>query len=238
MKNHQKPASLWSHRIKLLQIGNHIRPHTGLFTKPTRTVSWNVIHEMLMAKIPNSTDLALYTAKSISSVSYFFNKSVWDHRDIEKARKNVVANAHETRSAKDDIMCLDATTISKTGKTFPDISRVFDTAEKKVTDGYYFFVASIMNSNQSHSYIADWILIAPKAYSFRSMGWMVSTFETDIRLFKGEIDCCGCGVQKSVPSEVHHDKSPLFPHPGNSMHGVPEKHSSGKTQNNQKTKRV
>lgn len=171
MKQQPQSASFGGKNSKFLQIGNHLRPYGAFFTKPTRVVFQTIIREMLTMKIPNSTDLALGLKKSISSISYFFNEAVWDHREIEKARKVVMRNAEHTRPSSADIICLDSTTISKTGTTFPDISRVFDTADKKVKDGYYFYVASIVNLKRSHSYIADWILIAPKAYHFKSM-WM------------------------------------------------------------------
>lgn len=174
MKNTHLPASLWGKLNKSLKIGKHLVPYESFFTRPTKESFRMIMEELLSMKSPNATEISIKLAKSISSVSYFFSEARWDHRKIESARKRVVANARSTRSTEDDLISLDATTISKTGKTFPDISRVFDTAEKKVTNGYYFYLASIVHPKYSHSSIADWLLIAPKAYQFRSLwrGWM------------------------------------------------------------------
>lgn len=174
MKTTHPTAPFWGQLTKSLEIGKHIAPYARLFTQPTKKTFRCIIEEMLSMKSPNATELSWGLAKSISSISYFFTHAAWDHRKIEVARKRIVAQAATTRSTEDDVISLDATTISKTGTTFPDLSRVFDTAERKVTDGYYFYCASLINLRKSHSSIADWLLIAPNAYHFRSLwqGWL------------------------------------------------------------------
>lgn len=162
-------TSLGFQGTKTLSIRKHLAPYKELFTKPLFETCASFLETCIRERDHAFAAVSQQAVKSISSISYFFNNGIWDHRELQKQRLQTIQEHHGLRPRSDDLCIVDETCAAKSGRTFEKLDWVHDGRDGKIKNGYHLLGLLIVNPERGLRYVLDIMPLTTKTDNFRSI---------------------------------------------------------------------
>jgi hypothetical protein len=153
-----------------LSVRKRLEYLSDKFTNPSFNTLCGIVRGCLKRQGPSTlSNMANDTNKCISSMSYFFNKAVWNIGDVREVIRNHCLRSPLTKIEEGDIAAVDESSISKKGDSFEFIGSTWDNADKEVHSGFTFLGLAIVSTKKGVRWLFDEIVYSNNDPTFRGV---------------------------------------------------------------------
>ena len=157
----------------LAHFAHFLKSFSGLFSKPTYSTFKNIVEAMVKQSDYTQANLSSCSGKTLRQVQYFFSKSVWCHKKLNRARLNWLRNRNEFRNRMTDDVILDGSVVKKDkdAKFKGLASFMYSNLAKDVVNGLMIFGVSI-RTKEKYRYLLDIKIFLKGEWRSEWQAWM------------------------------------------------------------------